>query len=144
MDIRRLKSIRLLEKLSPNDVEQIAGWTDEADVAAGTRLVYESGFRYPGAAANERSPPASPQPGTGTTSWAVPSRREQINKQLIGEQNPPVMSQKGMHRTLRHEMTTQRRRIQQLTLRREESCIPHPPTARDPSTQRRPTQSTVS
>ena len=64
----------------------------------------------------------------------APLRREQISEHVIRKQTSPVLSQKRVHRSLRHQMRTQRRRIQQLTIRNRRTL--HPPSIFDPNPKR--------
>ena len=61
----------------------------------------------------------------------APLRREQISEHVIRKQTSPVLSQKRVHRSLRHQMRTQRRRIQQLTIRNRRTL--HPPVLSIPT-----------
>ena len=47
---------------------------------------------------------------------ALTARREQIRKQLVGEDPAAVLGQEGLHRPGRHQMPAHRRGVQQLTI----------------------------
>jgi hypothetical protein len=49
--------------------------------------------------------------------WTASARREQVGEHLVGEQAATVLGQERVHRSLGHQVTAQRRRVQQLPVR---------------------------
>lgn len=60
----------------------------------------------------------------------APTRAEQVGEHVIGEQAVPVLCEQRVHRTLPQQVTTQRSRVQQLTIRARRTL--HPTILFDP------------